>query len=73
MPELPEVETMRRGLALELEGATIRHVAILKPDILMDGMAPPDFAAQLQGRRITSVDRRGKNLLLKLPASFMPR
>jgi formamidopyrimidine-DNA glycosylase len=60
---------MRRGLALELDGATIRQVTMLKPDILMDGMTPRDFASQLQGRRIVSVDRRGKNLLLKLPAS----
>ena len=68
MPELPEVETMRRGLALELEGATVRDITILKPDILMDGTDPSDFAGQLRGRDIASVDRRGKNLLLRLSA-----
>lgn len=66
MPELPEVETMRRGLARELEDAVIRDVVVVKPDILMDGMAPGRFASQLRGRRIAAVERRGKNLLLQI-------
>lgn len=67
MPELPEVEIMRRGLAHELEGATIHDATILKPDILMGGEDPAEFSSQLSGRLIASVDRRGKNLLLRLP------
>lgn len=66
MPELPEVETMRRELASVLEGATIAAVRIRKPDILMDGGSPRQFAASLRGRRISGVQRRGKNLLLCL-------
>jgi formamidopyrimidine-DNA glycosylase len=66
MPELPEVETMRRGLARELEDVVIRDVAIAQPDILMDGMAPRLFASKLKGRRIEAVDRRGKNLLVRI-------
>lgn len=66
MPELPEVETIRRDLAPALEGSTIVAVRIRKPDILMDGDSPRRFAAALCGRRIASVGRRGKNLLLFL-------
>lgn len=66
MPELPEVETMRRGLARELEDAVIRDVVIAKPDILMDGMAPRLFASKLKGRRIEAIERRGKNLLIRI-------
>ncbi|MDH3427466.1 MAG: bifunctional DNA-formamidopyrimidine glycosylase/DNA-(apurinic or apyrimidinic site) lyase [Gemmatimonadota bacterium] len=64
MPELPEVETMRRDLAPTLRGMTISGVRILKPDILMDGDTPGRFSAALRGRRISDVGRRGKNLLL---------
>lgn len=66
MPELPEVETMRRDLAPALEGATIASVCIRKPDILMDRESPRKFAESLRGCRISSVERRGKNLLLRL-------
>ncbi len=66
MPELPEVETIRRDLAPALEGCTIAAVHIRKPDILMDGTRPRRFAAALRGRRIATVGRRGKNLLLCL-------
>lgn len=65
MPELPEVETIRRDLAPALEGATIVSVRIQKPDIIMGGESPRQFAASLRGRRISSVERRGKNLLLR--------
>lgn len=73
MPELPEVETIRRDLAPALEGSTIAAVRIRKPDILMDGDSPRRFAAALRGRRIASVGRRGKNLLVYLtPDSRRP-
>ena len=68
MPELPEVETIRRDLAAALKGAVVVSVRIEEPDILMDGEAPGQFAASLQGRRISSVERRGKNLLLRFAA-----
>jgi len=67
MPELPEVETIRRDLAPALEGATIVSVRIQKPDIIMSGESPRTFAASLRGRHISAVERRGKNLLLRFP------
>ncbi len=69
MPELPEVETIRRDLAPALEGATIVSVRIQKPDIIMSGESPRTFAASLRGRHISAVERRGKNLLLRFPGS----
>lgn len=64
MPELPEVETIRRELAPALEGAAIASIRIRKPDILMDGGSPRTFTSSLRRRRISSVERRGKNLLI---------
>jgi formamidopyrimidine-DNA glycosylase len=66
MPELPEVETIRRDLAPALQGSTIAGVRIFQRDILMDGEPPRRFAANVRGRRIAQVARRGKNLLLIL-------
>lgn len=66
MPELPEVETIRRDLAPALQGSTIAGIRVLKPDILLDGDSPRRFSAALRGRRISSVDRRGKNLLVHI-------
>ena len=65
MPELPEVETIRRDLASELAGRTILRTRISKPDIVLN-MSPRSFSRRLRGRRIQSVDRRGKHLLLSL-------
>lgn len=61
MPELPEVETVRRGLAPVLEGATIERVELRRPDLRFP--FSPRFAARLTGRRITAVRRRAKYLL----------
>ncbi|MFW6079938.1 MAG: bifunctional DNA-formamidopyrimidine glycosylase/DNA-(apurinic or apyrimidinic site) lyase [Gemmatimonadota bacterium] len=69
MPELPEVETMRRGLEAGLRGATVASVRLVHPDILLDGGAPERFADGLVGRRIEGVGRRGKNLLFRLAAN----
>lgn len=66
MPELPEVETIRRDLASALRGATIGGVRLLHHDILLDGDPPDRFVAALEGRRIDEVERRGKNLALRL-------
>jgi len=68
MPELPEVETIRRDLSPALVGAAIKLVRIAKADILLDGESPDQFAGSLQGRTISSVKRRGKNLLIHFPA-----
>ncbi len=66
MPELPEVETIRRDLAASLRGATIGAVRLFHDDILLDGGSPDRFAAAVEGRRIDEVERRGKNLVLRL-------
>jgi len=62
MPELPEVEVCRRGLAPELEGALIEAVVIRAPRLRQD--IPPELADLLPGCRIQAVRRRGKYLLL---------
>lgn len=64
MPELPEVETVRRGLVGVLEGRRIARVTARRPDLRV--AFPPDFAARLEGRRVTALDRRAKYLLARL-------
>ena len=64
MPELPEVETVRRGLAPSMEGAVIRHVELRRPDLRF--AFPPDFAARLTNRRILGLSRRAKYLIAGL-------
>jgi formamidopyrimidine-DNA glycosylase len=61
MPELPEVETVRRGLAPVLEGATIERVELRRPDLRFP--FSNRFAARLKGRQITALRRRAKYLL----------
>ncbi len=62
MPELPEVETTRRGLAPHLEGRRIRSVTLRRPDLRWP--IPPEVARILPGQRIDAVRRRAKYLLL---------
>ena len=64
MPELPEVETTRRGLMRALNGETIARVALNRPDLRFP--FPPRLAARLKGRTITAVRRRAKYLLIDL-------
>lgn len=61
MPELPEVEAVRRALLPELAGRTILRVSIRREDVIA-WPDPADFAAALQGRQIGNLDRRGKYL-----------
>jgi formamidopyrimidine-DNA glycosylase len=64
VPELPEVEVVRLGLAPELAGQTITDARLLHPGPARDYAA--DFAPRLEGCRITGVSRRGKLLILNL-------
>jgi formamidopyrimidine-DNA glycosylase len=65
MPELPEVETIRRQLAPELEGRRLDSIQILDPRWCEP--APPEEVAQaVEGRRIDRLDRRGKWLVWEL-------
>ena len=61
MPELPEVETVRRGLAPVMEGRVIRRVTLSRPDLRFP--FPEGFARRLTGRRIETLRRRAKYLL----------
>jgi formamidopyrimidine-DNA glycosylase len=65
MPELPEVEVVRRGLERWVTGRTIAAVEVLHPRAVRRHTAGPrDFADRLVGRRIVCVSRRGKYLWL---------
>ena len=64
MPELPEVETVCRGLAPWIEGRTVRRVDQRRPDLRIP--FPEGFAARLTGRRIERVRRRAKYALTEL-------
>jgi formamidopyrimidine-DNA glycosylase len=64
MPELPEVETVRRGLAPTMEGARIVAVEQRRPDLRFP--LPEQFAARLTGRRIVALGRRAKYLIADL-------
>ncbi len=70
MPELPEVETIRRGLAHWVAGRTIAAVEVRHPRAVRRHVAgADDFAAALVGRTITGVRRRGKYLWFPLDSS----
>jgi formamidopyrimidine-DNA glycosylase len=71
VPELPEVETTRRYLAAHLPGARVAAVALLDPRVLVQP-DPATFAAQLAGRTLTAVRRRGKYLILDLAPAPPP-
>ena len=64
MPELPEVETVRRGLAPWLEGATIDTVTLNRKDLRFP--FPRGFVKALEGQSIVGVGRRAKYLLFRL-------
>jgi formamidopyrimidine-DNA glycosylase len=67
VPELPEVEVVRRGLALFVAGRTIADAAVSHPRSVRRHLAgADDFTARLTGRRIEAVKRRGKYLWLPL-------
>lgn len=64
MPELPEVETVRRGLAPAMEGRRIVSVRLGRPDLRFP--FPERFAGRLTGTCVTRIDRRAKYLLVRL-------
>jgi formamidopyrimidine-DNA glycosylase len=64
MPELPEVETVMRGLRRRLEGHRIVTAALHRADLRF--AFPPDLAATLTGARVTSFRRRAKYILIRL-------
>lgn len=64
MPELPEVETVRRGLESRLIDATVKEVVVR--DRRLRWPIAADFETQLRGRRIIAIERRSKYLLFRL-------
>ena len=64
MPELPEVETVRRGLEPALAGARLVRVEARRPDLRF--ALPEGFVQRLTGARIERLDRRAKYLLAPL-------
>ena len=67
MPELPEVETVRRGLAPVMEGATFKTVELRRPDLRFP--LPERFAERLSGVTVEALDRRGKYLIGRLSSA----
>ena len=63
MPELPEVETVRRGLNRLIKGKTIKDVNVLYDKIIVGSKA--EFCKKLSGKKLLDVDRRGKYLLFR--------
>jgi formamidopyrimidine-DNA glycosylase len=70
MPELPEVETVARGLHSQLQGRVITAVTAKWPPTIA---RPPveDFREEITGRRVTSVGRRGKYVVLEMDRGFL--
>jgi formamidopyrimidine-DNA glycosylase len=65
MPELPEVETIRRDLARQLVGRAVEALHIAREDILR-GATREQMREAVMGREVEAADRRGKNLILRL-------
>src|ERR1700710_1079821 len=64
MPELPEVETVRRGLQPAMEGAKIVHAEARRKDLRFPFQK--DFGARLPGQTVTGLGRRAKYLMADL-------
>ena len=64
MPELPEVETVRRGLLPSMQGARFANVAVNRPDLRWP--FPENMAERLTGARVTTLRRRSKYILADL-------
>lgn len=64
MPELPEVETVRRGLAPFMEGRRIVSLVLNRADLRFP--LPADFRARVEGRRVVMLSRRAKYLVIAL-------
>src|SRR5512136_2968500 len=69
MPELPEVETTRRGIEPHLVGRTITAFTARAPKLRLP--LPADLAGQLVGQRVIEVMRRGKYLLVRCDAGTL--
>ena len=66
MPELPEVETVRRRLEKALRGRRFAHVQVVDDPLVYDAVTATAFARALRGRRVVAARRKGKHLWLEL-------
>jgi formamidopyrimidine-DNA glycosylase len=66
MPELPEVETLRRDLEREVVGKRVKQVEVSGMRSIRRHPNKKHFSGKLEGHKITGIDRRGKYLLLTL-------
>ncbi len=64
MPELPEVETVRRGLAPHLEQRIIKRVILRRPDLRFP--FPDGLAERIEGKQVQRIERRGKYLVFQI-------
>lgn len=64
MPELPEVETTRRGIAPHIQGRKVLSLIVRQPSLRWP--IPADLPSRLAGKTLLDLDRRGKYLLLRL-------
>lgn len=64
MPELPEVETSRAGIAPHLQGRRIQQLIVRQPRLRWP--VPEQLGARLEGQRILAVERRGKYILIRV-------
>ncbi|MBE9539742.1 MAG: bifunctional DNA-formamidopyrimidine glycosylase/DNA-(apurinic or apyrimidinic site) lyase, partial [Proteobacteria bacterium] len=69
MPELPEVETTRRGVAPYAEGKEVIDVIVRQPRLRWP--VPKDLADKMRGQKILSVERRAKYLLFNMEAGTL--
>lgn len=69
MPELPEVETTRRGIEPHALGRRIVALEVYEPRLRWP--VPPSLAARVAGKRITGTDRRAKYLLIRLTSGTL--
>ncbi len=71
MPELPEVETLRRGLETHLTGRALGETRVFVLKMLKGTIADPDvFRDHLRNTRVESVGRRGKHLIITLDSGY---
>lgn len=64
MPELPEVETVCRGLALHMEGRRVERLDLNRPDLRVP--LPPGLKAKVEGKRVARIARRAKYILVHI-------
>ncbi len=69
MPELPEVETSRRGISPHIIDSTIRDIIIRQPQLRWQ--IPADLLTNLEDKKLLSIDRRAKYLLLNFESGTL--